>query len=272
MKTYVFLLVVFLLFGSVSLVVAQTSPDAYITALDAKQSTMSSQQKIEYQKKTFALLSLQTLRYRHDAEQVATLQYITNHLTNQLNAHSSVASPSVSAITSTITLATDIPFVDMEKVRAAWLQWHNDERATKSLDPLVYHFALESTATTWAKYLGSIRDTTHTRNAGDGYYSYSAIKQRFIDQWIVFAGKEQSGQSLFTENLWRNMYSCKKTDCTDDFITAIKKSWTFFMSEKWRSYKPHYNAIVGDYTNIGLGIAISGTRYYLVSHYAQDLN
>jgi hypothetical protein len=159
----------------------------------------------------------------------------------------------------------------MEKVRSAWLQRHNQERALLWLDPLTYHLALESTATTWANYLGNIRDTTHTRNSGDGYYSYFAIKQWFLDQWIIFSGKEQNGQSLFTENLWWNMYSCKKTDCTEDFIAAVKKSRDFFMSEKWKSYSPHYNAIVGHYTSLWLGVAISGTRYYLVSHYTQDL-
>jgi hypothetical protein len=28
------------------------------------------------------------------------------------------------------------------------------------------------------------------------------------------------------------------------------------MSEKGKSYKPHYNAIVGNYQNIGLGVGV----------------
>lgn len=247
--------------------------ESYIALIEQKQSSLTSQQKTDYQKKLFALLSLQALRFRNNTQQLAMITPIQEYFMQQLRQKTSAISPLSSEIeaTSTITLSTQIPNVDMERVRDVWLQLHNEERSNQWLAPFTYNFALESTATTWVNYLGSIRDTTHTRNSGDGYYSYSAIKQWFLDQWIIFSGKEQNGQTLFTENLWWNVYSCKKTDCTDDFIIAVKKSWTFFMSEKWKSYKPHYNAIVGDYSNIGLGIALSGTRYYLVSHYAQDL-
>lgn len=44
------------------------------------------------------------------------------------------------------------------------------------------------------------------------------------------------------------------------------------MREKYRSYKPHYNAIIGkQFTTLGLGVALVGKKYYLVSHYTQDL-
>jgi hypothetical protein len=48
------------------------------------------------------------------------------------------------------------------------------------------------------------------------------------------------------------MYSCKEIDCTEDFIAAIKKSRKFFMSEKGKTYKPHYNAIMGGFSRVGL--------------------
>jgi hypothetical protein len=76
---------------------------------------------------------------------------------------------------------------------------------------------------------------------------------------------------LFTENLWRGYYTCKKADCTEDFIKAIKTSRAFFIKEKWKSYRPHYNAIMGDFSIIGLWVALVGSKYYLVSHYTQDL-
>lgn len=41
------------------------------------------------------------------------------------------------------------------------------------------------------------------------------------------------------------------------------------MSEKPSG--PHYNAIVGKFTNIGLGVVVSGNKYYLVTHYTQAL-
>lgn len=250
-------------------VYADTVVDAYISAIEAKHTALSSQEQSKYIKKTFALLSLQALRFSHDTQQLAIITPLQDYLLNKIN--SLQKQSFVEQATSLVSTSTQISNVDMEKVRSAWLQRHNQERHDLWLEPLAYHFALESTATTWANYLGTIRAATHKRTSSDGYYSYSSIKQRLLNQWIIFAHQEQYGQSLFTENLWWNVYSCKKTDCTEDFIAAVKKSRDFFMSEKWRSYKPHYNAIVGDYTNIGLGIAISGTRYYLVSHYTQDL-
>ena len=153
--------------------------------------------------------------------------------------------------------------IDVAKVREVWLSLHNAERKIKWLTPFVYSSALEWAASTWANYLASRNGTTHKRKSTDGYYSYASIKSWFANLGIVFADKETSGQPLFTENLWRNMYSCKKTDCTDDFIKAIKKSRTFFMSEKYKKSKPHYNAIVGNFENIGLGVAISG---WLIIH------
>ena len=125
-----------------------------------------------------------------------------------------------------------LPGVDMDKVRAYWLNLHNQERADQSLAPLNYVSELEQTATTRAQYLARLRKTTHKRLANDGYYSYVSIKSWFLNQGIVFATSEQNGQALFTENIGRNLYSCKKTDCTQDFIKAIAKTRKFFMSEK----------------------------------------
>jgi len=260
----IFLFVIF--FCSVGFTYANDA-DVYISAIEAKQSTLSPTAEIAYLKKTFALLGLQALRFRHDSQQVETVALLQAYISDQLSSVSEVSVVSSSAIVSPM----DIPSVDIEKVRSIWLQRHNQERTSVGKSPLNYHVALESTATTWANYLWRRNGTTHRRTPGAKYYDYGAIKQWFFDQWIVFAGKEVGGQTLFTENLWWNVYSCKKTDCTDDFIAAIKKSRTFFVSEKWKSYRPHYNAIVGNYTNIWLGIVLTGNKYYLVSHYTQDL-
>lgn len=164
-----------------------------------------------------------------------------------------------------------IPKIDVAKVREVWLSLHNTERKNQWLTPFVYNSALEWTASNWANYLASRNGTTHKRKSTDGYYSYASIKTWFANLGITFATKEKSGQPLFTENLWRNMYTCKKSDCTYDFIKAIKKSRSFFMSEKYKKSKPHYNAIVGNFANIWLGVALSGNKYYLVTHYTQVL-
>jgi hypothetical protein len=39
------------------------------------------------------------------------------------------------------------------------------------------------------------------------------------------------------------------------------------MSEKGKKYKPHYNAIMGSFSRVGVWVALVGTKYYLVAHY-----
>jgi hypothetical protein len=52
----------------------------------------------------------------------------------------------------------------------------------------------------------------------------------------------------------------------------MKSTFSFFMREKWSAYQPHYQAIVSkQFTSLGLGIAVSGKKYYLVSHYGKNV-
>ncbi len=246
---------------------AAFSADAFIAQFQAKQATLSLAEKKTYYAQVYSNLSLLAFRNRNDAEQAKLFATLKDYVSAQMkNLGSGTSSPS-----STVSSGMNIPKVDLVKVRAAWLALHNSERKNTSLTPFTYSSALEWTATTWAKHLADIGKANHLRKSTDGYYSYTSIKQRFIDLWIAFAAKEKNGAPLFTENLWRGYYTCKKTDCTDDFIKAIKTSRTFFMSEKGKKSKPHYNAIVGNFTTIGLGVAVTGNKYYLVSHYTQAL-
>jgi hypothetical protein len=266
MRSFRILFVFFLLFFFWSTTFALFSATDFITQFQAQQNNLSSSAKLSYYKKVLANLRLLMLRNRDDAEQVklytALERYVTTQIENLWPTTAAVVSfalvPSVPQMS--------IPNVDFERVRAAWLSWHNTERATKSLTPFTYNSALEWTATTWADHLADIRVASHKRKSTDRYYSYASIKAWFLDQWIVF-----SWEAVFTENIWWNFYSCKKTDCTDDFIKAIKKSRTFFMSEKGKRYRPHYNAIMWNFSDIGLGVALVGNKYYLVSHYTTAL-
>lgn len=262
-----FLLLFFILFLFLGTSFATVSPEEFIAGFETQEAQLSPLQKERYYKKVLDHLSILISRNRDDMGQVAVFNWLKDHVNGRLQV---LSSGSVSPVLSGISLFSsgmNIPNVDLEKVRAFWLSLHNTERATTWLTPFVYSPALEWTASTWADHLASIRKASHKRKNTDGYYSYASIKKWFIDQWINFLGKEQGGQSLFTENLGWNMYTCKKIDCTDDFIKAIKKSRTFFMSEKYRAYKPHYNAIMGNFSTIGLGVGVAGNKYYLVSHY-----
>ena len=44
------------------------------------------------------------------------------------------------------------------------------------------------------------------------------------------------------------------------------------MSEKYSSWRPHYNGIVmKDFANIGLGLAINKNKFYVVTQYGQQV-
>lgn len=270
----IFLLCISVLFLWTSF--AQFSAEDFISQFQTQQSKLPSAEKKAYYLKTYNTLSLLAVRNRDDMEKLALYtalkEYIKTQITLLWSGTSSTVLPPTSVSSSSVSSSwMTIPKVDLVKVREVWLNLHNAERATKWLISFTYSSALESTASTWANHLATLGKATHLRNSGDGYYSYNSIKSWFGDQWIVFAGKEKNGQALFTENLWRGYYTCNKDDCTDDFIKAIKTSRTFFMSEKGRSYRPHYNAIVGNFSTVGLGVALVGKKYYLVSHYTQVL-
>ena len=209
------------------------------------------------------------IKNRNDAEQYELYTSLKNYIKTQITALGDVP------VVSTSATGMIIPKVDLAKVREVRLTLHNTERATKKLTPFTYSSVLEWTATTWANYLANSWKTRwlHKRKSTDPTYSYDSIKQWFLDQWIVFAGKEKNRQALFTENLSYWYYTCKKADCTEDFIKAIKGTWksgrSFFMSEK--PYGLHYNAIMGNYSHVGLWVAVVGNKYYLVSHYTQAL-
>lgn len=254
------------------------TPESFIKEFDTVDASLGLSAKKPYYLKVYSNLGLLAIRNRYDAEQVelyTTLKTYVRQRLDRLSSWSSFAVIDLDADTghasSLVISGMSIPGVDLNKVREVRLSLHNTERTTKSLTPYVYDYALEWTATTWSEYLADLGRTTHKRKSWDGYYSYASIKSWFQNQGISFATKEKNGQTLFTENIWRNIYSCKKTDCTQDFIKAIKKSWTFFMNEKWKSYRPHYNAIVGHFARIGLWVALSGNKYYLVTHYSQAL-
>ena len=236
------------------------SADTFIAEFQSKAATLSPVDKKIYYKQVLSSITLLAIRNRNDVDQAKLYESLKSYVSDQIQSIGLIVSSGMS-----------ISNVDLVKVRNTWLALHNTERITKWLTPFVYSSVLEWTATTWAQHLADIHTTTHLRKSTDGYYSYASIKDWFVDQWIFFATQEKNGEPLFTENIWWNIYSCKKTDCTDDFIKAIKKAWIFFMSEKWKSYKPHYNAIVWNFSSLGLGVVITGNKYYLVSHYTQAL-
>lgn len=158
--------------------------------------------------------------------------------------------------------------VDMSKIKTTWLTWTNTERKTLGLKTYTWSILLDTSAQKWSEYLQALGRTTHQRLTGDGYYNYRSIKNWFALQKIGF--RDDSG-TVFSESLGRGYYTCTKADCTDALLKAIKSTWNFFMSEKYKKSKPHYNAIASkSFNSVGLGISVTKNRYYLVSHYAKN--
>ena len=270
MRWFRFLFVISLSSLFFGLSFATFSVDDFIVQFQTKQATLSPSDKKAYCLQVYHNLTLLAIKNRSDIQQFTLYTLLKNYIDGQLSTlwifsssnDSWTTSLGVSFTLLPSSLNMNIPNVDLARVRAVWLALHNTERQTKSLIPFTYSSVLEWTASLWAQHLADLGIVTHNRKNTDWWYSYESIKSWFINQWIVFVSTGQISQSLFTENLWWNLYSC-----TDDFIAAIKKSRTFFMSEKGKAYAPHYNAIMGNYSRIGLWVVLVGNKYYLVAHY-----
>jgi len=170
----------------------------------------------------------------------------------------------------TTTYTSNITNIDKELVEKTWLDLHNTERQEIGQPAYTINTDLNNTAQNRASYLAKIWYSTHKRTSTDWYYSYDSIKGRFWDLWITFP-KEQNWVASFSENIAYQYLSCNKTDCTAEVIASLKKCFAFFMSEKYKSYKPHYKAVSSSYfKNMWYWIAKVGTKIFVVTHYSVD--
>lgn len=179
-----------------------------------------------------------------------------------------VCSPSVS-----LKISTDIPKnVDMEKVRATWLSWYNDARSQNGLGPYVYNEDLNATASNWSFFAKKRGYIDHKRAGQKSYYDYKKVGAWFASKGVTFL--RGSGRSDYVENIGWDYYSCSQADCTDELIAAIRHTYNFFMGEKGKKYRAHYESIMNkNYKEIGMGIAVDPVkkRYYLTVHYGTDV-
>ena len=168
-------------------------------------------------------------------------------------------------------LSNNFSNINEQKVRDAILSRHNEERNNIWVNPYSYNLDLEWSATTWATILADSHKTSnlHLRNTWDWYYNYNSMLNRFSNLWIKFPTSVKWAAS-FSESVWYWGYKCSKSDCTDDLITAIKKTWTNLIMKEKASNGSHYKAAtMKHFTQIWAWIAIdkSNNRYYLVLHY-----
>ena len=171
-------------------------------------------------------------------------------------------------------LSNNFSNINEQKVRDAILSRHNEERNNIWVNPYSYNLDLEWSATTWATIQADSHKTNnlHLRNAWDWYYNYNSMLNRFSNLWIKFPTSVKWAAS-FSESIWYGTYKCSKSDCTQDLITAIKKTWTNLIMKEKASKGSHYNAAtMKHFTQMWAWIAIdkSNNRYYLVIHYWVD--
>lgn len=170
-------------------------------------------------------------------------------------------------------ISTELPAnVDMEKVRSEWLSWYNTARGQNGLPSYVYDESLNVTASNWSFYAKKRGFIDHKRAGQSGYYDYKKVGQWFAGKGISFV--RGSGRSDYVENIGWDYYSCSATDCTDELLASIRHTYNFFMGEKGKKYRAHYDSIMNKhYTKIGMGIAVDPVkkRYYLTVHYGTDV-
>lgn len=164
-----------------------------------------------------------------------------------------------------------LPNVDMAKVRLSWLVWVNAARRELGLHDYTYHNDLNRSAFIWSKYAKTIGQITHKRPGQTAYYDYNMIKDWFAALGLTF---ENVQRVTFTENIGSGPYNCTGVDCTNDLINSIRSTFDFYMNEKTKEYKPHYNSVMNEYFNkIGLGITVdpNSHKYYLTVHYGTKI-
>ena len=160
--------------------------------------------------------------------------------------------------------------IDMEVVRQTWVWWNNEIRQNLWLKPYFISENLNQTATNWSKISLQRWNITHKRNLSDAYYDYKKITNWFANQWVEF---KNISRKTYSESIGRGKYSCKP-DCTQGLIEWIKSTHKFFISEKWKSYAPHYNAMVmPEFEKIWVWIVVDekNKKYYLTAHYWTEI-
>lgn len=166
--------------------------------------------------------------------------------------------------------AEPVAKVDMQEVQRVWLGWINDARAQEGLPPYALSRQLERTAWTWSAQARDQGSLTHKRIPQAAYYDYKMIGDWFSGLGLDFANVKGT---TYTENIGWGYFTCAQSDCTGAMIKAIRSTFDFFMSEKGKSYAPHYNSIVNtNFTQIGMGLAVDANgKYYLTTHYGTKI-
>ncbi len=152
--------------------------------------------------------------------------------------------------------------VDRDKVKDERLAWHNYEREQAWLSPYTYNESLNYTSLIRAQQIASEQRktwSTHARKSGDWYWNTESIRAWFSDLWVDV--------SYFSESNAYWYYNCKKSDCTNEMIEALRTCFNRTFLD--RTHRP---AVVSSmYNEIWLWVATNWTYIWLTTHYWKDV-
>ncbi len=183
-------------------------------------------------------------------------------------------SPSVESLLSAECIdapSDDRAGIDMEELARQWLLWTNEVRAQAKLPPYIYDRQLRRTALIWSGHANAEGSITHKRAGQTAYYDYARMVDWFEGLGLTFRNDDRI---TFTENIGWGVLKCKSGDCTGKAVDAIRTTFDFYMSEKGKANRPHYNSIMNPlFRRIGLGVMINPAtgRYYLTVHYGTEI-
>ena len=165
------------------------------------------------------------------------------------------------------------PKFDIEKVKKAWLDWHNNVRKQMWLHPYIYDERLDKTAKLWSETMMKNNNISHKRHIWDSYYDYWKIADWFKQNGVVC---KNIHRATFSESIAYYGGYCNNQDCTDALLKWAKSAFTFYMNEKDKKWRPHYNGIVHKlFKYMWFGVAIKKIwkdkyKFYYTTHYCTE--
>lgn len=171
--------------------------------------------------------------------------------------------------------------IDINKVKKAWISWHN--KARKELWRTLYSYdeRLNNTAYEWSKFQDWKWFMSHKRTSDWPFYDYDQIEKWFTDRWVKCKVKSRVTTS---ESIWKFWYYCNDSNCTDELIKSLKVLFDIYINEKWMWYPAdaHYRAIVHkELSKMWLWLSIrrdftdeyknyKSYNYYVTTHYCTE--
>lgn len=161
-------------------------------------------------------------------------------------------------------------YFDKEEVFMYWKDLLNEVREWEWLTWYSYDESLNITAKKWSDLAVSRWKISHQVDLWDSYYDYSKKVVWMRENWVTCKNVDRA---TFSESIAWQEFNCNSDDCTEEVKQSIKRSYDFFVWEKWQEYDLHYKAIVHLYfETMWLWLSIvekSANRYkiYLTNHY-----